>query len=91
MILALKPCRSEITFSFLSRDRKARSVAEATLFALYPDTKYFSKDNSSISQVSLDDHIITIRVEADDISSLRASLNSYLRLFRLCIDTLSDS
>jgi tRNA threonylcarbamoyladenosine modification (KEOPS) complex Pcc1 subunit len=91
MILALKPCRSEIIFSFLSRDRKAGSVAEATFFALYPDTKYFSKDSSSISQVALDDHIITIRVEADDISSLRASLNSYLRLFRLCIDTLSDS
>jgi tRNA threonylcarbamoyladenosine modification (KEOPS) complex Pcc1 subunit len=91
MILARKPCRSEIVLSFQAKNRDARSIAKATFLALYPDTKYFSKDNSAISRISIDDHVITIRIEADDISSLRASINSYLRLSGLCIDTLSDS
>jgi tRNA threonylcarbamoyladenosine modification (KEOPS) complex Pcc1 subunit len=90
MILARRHCRSEIRFSFHQDNQRARFVAEAAFYALRPDTKYLSKDNSSMSKIFLDDHMITIQVEANDIPSLRASLNSYLMLFRLCINTLSD-
>jgi tRNA threonylcarbamoyladenosine modification (KEOPS) complex Pcc1 subunit len=90
MILARTPCRSEIRFFFHRNNQSARSVAEAAFIALRPDTTYFSKDYSSTSEIFLDDQIITTRVEANDIPSLRATLNSYLRLFRLCVDTLSD-
>ena len=90
MILARKPCRSEIRFFFHRNNQRTRPVAEAAFFALRPDSAYFSKDYSSTSEIFLDDHIITIRVEANDIPSLRATLNSYLRLFHLCVDTLSD-
>lgn len=90
MILASKQCRSEIRFFFHRNNQRARLVAEAAFSALRPDSTYFSKDYSTTSEIFLDDHIITIRVEANDIPSLRATLNSYLRLFRLCVDTLSD-
>lgn len=90
MILAHKQCRSVIRFSFLQDNERAGHIAEATYSALSPDTKYFSKDSSSMSQIFLEDHMITIRMEANDVHSLRASLNSYLRLICLCVDTLSD-
>lgn len=90
MISARRHCRSEIRFSLRQGHQRTRQVAEAAFSALRPDTKYFSKDDSSHSKIFLDDHMITIQVEADDIPSLRASLNSNLRLFRICIDTLSD-
>ena len=90
MILASRQCRSEIRFFFHRNNQRARLVAEAAFFALRPDSTYFSKDYSSTSEIFLDDHIMTIRVEANDIPSLRATLNSYLRLFHLCVDTLSD-
>jgi len=89
MISANRRCRSEIRFSFQDNLR-ARHVAEAAFSALRPDTKYFSKDNSSKSNIFLDSHMIRIQVETNDIPSLRASLNSYLRLLRLCVSTLSD-
>jgi tRNA threonylcarbamoyladenosine modification (KEOPS) complex Pcc1 subunit len=90
MISARRHCRSEIRFSFHQGNQRTRLVAEAAFSALRPDTRYFSKDDSSHSKIFLDDHMITIQVEADNIPSLRASLNSNLRLFRICIDTLSD-
>jgi tRNA threonylcarbamoyladenosine modification (KEOPS) complex Pcc1 subunit len=90
MILVRRHCKSEIRFSFHQDDQKARLVAEAAFSALTPDTKYFSKDSSSKSKIFLDDHMITIRTEANDIPSLRASVNSYLRLISLCINTLSE-
>jgi tRNA threonylcarbamoyladenosine modification (KEOPS) complex Pcc1 subunit len=90
MISAHRHCRSEIRFSFHQNNQRARLVAEAAFFALRPDTKYFSRDSSSKSRIFLDDHMIIIQVQANDISSLRASLNSYLRLLQLCINTLSD-
>jgi tRNA threonylcarbamoyladenosine modification (KEOPS) complex Pcc1 subunit len=90
MISARRHCRSEIRLSFHQSNLRTGLVAEAVFSALRPDTKYFSKDDSSHSKVFLDDHLIIIQVEADDIPSLRASLNSYLRLFRICIDTLSN-
>ena len=90
MISARRHCRSEIRLSFHKDNQRARLVAEAAFSALCPDTRYFSKDNSSISKIFLHNHMITIQVEANDIPSLRASLNSNLRLFRICIDTLSD-
>lgn len=90
MISARRHCSSEIRFSFHQDNQRARLVAEAAFSALCPDMKYFSKDNSSMSKIFLDDQMITIQVEANDIPSLRASLNSYLRLFRLCVNTLSE-
>jgi tRNA threonylcarbamoyladenosine modification (KEOPS) complex Pcc1 subunit len=91
MILVRRHYKSEIRFSFPSNNQRARHVAEAAFSALHPDTKYFSKDNSFVPKISLDDHMITIHLETNDIPSLRASLSSYLRLFSLCIDTLSES
>lgn len=90
MISARRHCRSEIRFSFHQDNQRARLVTEAAFSALRPDTKYFSRDNSSKSKIFLDANMIIIQVQANDISSLRASVNSYLRLLRLCISTLSD-
>lgn len=66
-------------------------MAEAAFTALRPDSKYISEANSSMSKIFLNDHTITIQVEANDIPCLRANINTYFRLFRLCIHTLSDS
>lgn len=85
-----KPYRSDIRFSLKRRNKMARSAIEAIYLALHPDTKYFSKDSSSVSDISVEGHTITVRVEANDISSLRASLNSYLMLFSLCVNVLSE-
>jgi tRNA threonylcarbamoyladenosine modification (KEOPS) complex Pcc1 subunit len=90
MISARRHCRSEIRFSFHQGNQSTRLVAESAFSALSPDTKYFSEVESSHSKIFLEDNIITIQVEANDIPSLRASLNSNLRLFRMCIDTLSN-
>jgi tRNA threonylcarbamoyladenosine modification (KEOPS) complex Pcc1 subunit len=91
MTLVRRHCKSEIRLSFPPKNQRARYVAEAAYSALRPDMKYFSKDSSSLVKISLNDHMITIHLEADDIPSLRASLNSYLRLLSLCINTLSES
>jgi tRNA threonylcarbamoyladenosine modification (KEOPS) complex Pcc1 subunit len=91
MILAHRQYRAEIRFSFQKFNKRSRLVAEAAFSALHPDTKYFSKDNSSMSNIFLNDYMIIVQVEANDIASLRANLNSYFRLFRLCVLTLSDS
>ena len=85
-----KPYRSHIRFSLKRRNKMARSAIKAIYLALHPDTKYFSKDSSSVSDISVEGHTITVRVEASDISSLRASLNSYLMLFSLCVNVLSE-
>lgn len=90
MTLARRLYRAEIRFSFQKFNKRSRLVAEAAFSALHPDTKYFSKDNSSMSNIFLNDYMIIVQVEANDIASLRANLNSYFRLFRLCVLTLSD-
>ena len=90
MISVRRHCKSEIRFSFHQNNQKSRLIAEAAFYALGPDTKYFSKDSSSTSKIFLRGRTITIRTEANDISSLRASVNSYLMLISLCINTLSD-
>jgi tRNA threonylcarbamoyladenosine modification (KEOPS) complex Pcc1 subunit len=91
MILARRHCRAEIRFSFRKDNKRSKSVAEAAFTALHPDTKYLLGANSSLSTIFLNDHTITIQVEAYDIPSLRANINAYFRLFRLCVHTLSDS
>jgi tRNA threonylcarbamoyladenosine modification (KEOPS) complex Pcc1 subunit len=91
MILARRHCRAEIRFSFRKDYKRSRSLATAAFTALSPDTKNISGANSSISKIFLNDHTITIQVEANDIACLRANINTYFRLFRLCVHTLSDS
>jgi len=66
----------------------AGSSADAIYSALKPDVKSSPRRQLSAS-IRLDDGTISIEVSSDDLSHLRASLNSYLRLARAastCID-----
>ncbi len=64
----------------------SKKLAETLLTALTPETK---KPATSRSRVTLEsrDRRLTIRVEADDTSALRSTLNSYLRWVALVRDT----
>ncbi|MFP3984556.1 MAG: KEOPS complex subunit Pcc1 [Candidatus Bathyarchaeia archaeon] len=64
----------------------SKKLLEILLKALLPETR---KPTTSRSKVSIEgeDRNLTIRVEADDTSALRAALNSYLRWVALVKDT----
>jgi tRNA threonylcarbamoyladenosine modification (KEOPS) complex Pcc1 subunit len=61
--------------------------AEAVFSAVEPDIKGFV-EGSSTSHVKLIDDKILLDIESNDLSHLRASLNSYLRLMKTAINCL---
>lgn len=67
-----KSCRSEITI-------RAGKSAKPVYAALFPDMKKLQGKNECLD-MSLQGSFITFSIETDDIASLRANVNSYLRL-----------
>jgi len=61
--------------------------AETVFSAVQPDIKGFA-DEHSTSSIKLIGAKILIDIESDDLSHLRASLNSYLRLMETAINCL---
>lgn len=62
--------------------RVGRSVYEA----LSPSTETAPDDRSSV-EVTHDEGVLTLEVEADDPSSMRAALNTWLRLVAVAEET----
>ena len=65
--------------------KKENSYADVVVKALHPETKR----DIPRSQVNIreDTHKIYIEIEAEDTSSLRDALNSYLRSVKVTYDT----
>ena len=74
MTLILKSCRAKIKVSV-----KSRRVAASIRNALAPDLKRLPKTEGR-AEISLKNSDVIFTIETGDISSLRASINSYLRL-----------
>ncbi len=55
--------------------------------ALKPDMIYSNERNTKAS-ITIADNTVIINIASDQISDLRASLNSYLRLFRTAVSCL---
>lgn len=74
MTLTLQSCRARIRISAKSR-RAAASIRDA----LAPDLKRLPKAEGR-AEISLKDSDIIFTIETPDVASLRASVNSYIRL-----------
>jgi tRNA threonylcarbamoyladenosine modification (KEOPS) complex Pcc1 subunit len=72
--LILKSCKAKIRLSPKSK-RAANSISDA----LATDLSRLPKDEGRAA-ISLENSDIIFKIETDDIASLRASINSYLRL-----------
>lgn len=72
--MTLKNCRARIRISVKSR-RSAASIYDA----LVPDLKRLPKTEGR-TEISLENSDIIFEFETLDIASLRASVNSYIRL-----------
>jgi KEOPS complex subunit Pcc1 len=66
---------------------KAGNSADAIYSALKPDVKS-SPQRQLDAHITLNNSAISIEVSSDDLSHLRASLNSYLRLTRAASDCI---
>lgn len=76
-------CRTEITI-------RAGSRARSVYSALAPDMKKLQGKNESLG-MSLSGSFITFSIETDDLSSLRANVNSYLRLAHASLKCVESS
>uniref|UniRef100_A0A7C3YN02 KEOPS complex Pcc1-like subunit n=1 Tax=Geoglobus ahangari TaxID=113653 RepID=A0A7C3YN02_9EURY len=47
-----------------------------------------SEESRSKAKIYLTQNKLVIEIEAKDFNALRASINSYLRLIRVCVETL---
>ncbi len=66
---------------------KAGNSADAIYSALKPDVKS-SPQRQLDASIALNNDTISIDISSDDLSHLRASLNSYLRLARAASDCI---
>lgn len=75
--MTLKSCRARIRIS-----TRSGRVAGSICAALAPDLKRLLKDDDEEgrAEISLSGSNIIFRVETGDLATLRASVNSYLRL-----------
>jgi tRNA threonylcarbamoyladenosine modification (KEOPS) complex Pcc1 subunit len=74
MTLTLKSCKAKIRIS-----TKSKRAADSIGAALVPDLSRLPKDEGRAT-ISLKNSDIIFKIETGDIASLRASINSYLRL-----------
>jgi KEOPS complex subunit Pcc1 len=79
-ILEAVVCEFEIEFESLDDARQVFRSIE-------PEIRTSPPRRSQV-QANLKQHILTLKVDAEDTSSLRASLNSYLRWINLSYDIL---
>ncbi|MHA2359611.1 MAG: KEOPS complex subunit Pcc1 [Candidatus Thorarchaeota archaeon] len=68
----------------------SRKTAELLLAALRPETKSGPSDRATTS-VSVRDSTLIIEVEANDITALRAAMNSYIAWVSACLRTVELS
>lgn len=73
-ILTLKSYKASI--KLLSKDKH---IAASICTALVPDLESLQKDEDRV-EVFLDGPSIVFKIETENIATLRASLNTYLRL-----------
>ena len=87
-----KNYKSNMKISFKNKSIATQNyIAKCICSALKPDTKRLS-DSSEKIKISSDASNVFIEIEADNIPSLRANINSYLRLIDTsykCITKLS--
>lgn len=67
----------------------SKKTAEIILAALKPETKSGPSDRAT-TQVSLQDTVLIIEVEAGDITALRAAMNSYIAWVSACIKSIEQ-
>ena len=78
-----KSCRTEITI-------RAGNQTKSVYSALAPDIKKLQGKNE-IFDMSLKGSLMTFSIETDDLSSLRANVNSYLRLADASLKCIESS
>lgn len=78
-----KSCRAEVT---VRAGKSARSV----YFALAPDMKKLQGKDEKLA-MSLQGSFIIFSMETDDLASLRANVNSYLRLADASLKCIESS
>ncbi len=72
--MTLKSCKAKVRLS-----PKEKRAADSIRSALAPDLPRLPKDEGRAT-ISLQNSDVIFKIETDDIASLRASINSYLRL-----------
>ena len=75
MTLNLKSYKARIKVS-----TRSKRVAAGICHALAPDLRLMPSTGSRAEKISLKNSEVIFKIEASDIASLRASINSYLRL-----------
>ncbi len=65
----------------------SKKTAELLLSALNPETKSGPSDRAT-TRVSIRDSVLVIEIEANDITSLRAAMNSYIAWVSACLRTV---
>ncbi|MFW9795233.1 MAG: KEOPS complex subunit Pcc1 [Candidatus Thorarchaeota archaeon] len=65
----------------------SRKTAELLLAALSPETKSGPSDRATTT-VSTRDSVLVIKFEANDITALRAAMNSYISWVSACLRTV---
>jgi tRNA threonylcarbamoyladenosine modification (KEOPS) complex Pcc1 subunit len=81
MISISKSYKARIQISFKARAHKSTLIAKSIYSALNPDTK--ASDSEAMTRISVHGNNLFIEIEADNIASLRAMINSYLRLINV--------
>jgi tRNA threonylcarbamoyladenosine modification (KEOPS) complex Pcc1 subunit len=85
-----KNYKSNMKISFKNKSVATQShIAKCICSALKPDTKLSSDSNEKI-KISSDASNVFIEIEADNIPSLRASINSYLRLINISYKCITN-
>ena len=80
MTSILKNYKASMQISFKNKPVSIRSsIAKSICYALKPDTKLSSCSKEKV-KISSDVSNVFIEIESDNIPSLRATINSYLRL-----------
>lgn len=75
-----KACRAEIRIRVKGRQQQQQpSKAESIYSALAPDLKKLEEKNERL-EMKVSGQNLAFSVEAGDLASLRANVNSYLRL-----------
>ena len=80
MTLILKSCTSKIRIQIAFKVPNITLITKAIYSALKPDADLSSSNSRAITRISIHKSKLLIEIQADDIPSLRATVNSYLRL-----------
>ena len=67
--------------------RAPEEISEIIGESLAPEVEHLTSERSKIN-VSVDDGVVTISIEASDIAALRAAINSYLRWVGAILDVV---